>query len=282
MAIRDRLLDFEQRLKRLAGEPEPTEPIEVRQAIIQATVDLTQPAGRGRRVLPFDRVDVEVLAATAERRRLFEAVLHRDEPFDAVLRRALAAAGAEPGACAFMVHFRKKAMAGWSPRQHFAVRGHVGGVAAGQAPQPSVAPAVVTRGVAPAAAEAPSTSAATSFVLRTSKGRTSKRLVDVSGDRVNIGRGEDVTDRDRRLVRRNHVVFVDGAPLSDTVSRAHAHIRCSADGECRLRDDHSAYGTRIVRGGTTIDVLPTNTRGVRLQPGDDIHVGHAVLRFDVA
>ena len=118
-------------------------------------------------------------------------------------------------------------------------------------------------------------------MLKVIKGRATRKRLEVQAERINIGRHEEVSDRDRRLVRRNQCVFVEGEPLSDTVSRAHAHIRCALGGECRLRDDDSAYGTRIVRAGQTIEVLPTNTRGVRLQSGDELHLGRAIVRFDI-
>ncbi len=265
MAIRDRLLDFEQRLKHLAGEPAPTEPLEIRQAIIQAIVDLTHPAGRGRRVLPFDRIDVEILAPAADGRRVFEAVLARDEGLERAVTRALATAGCEGSApCSIAVHYRKRTPSGWTPDQRFAVAGRV---------EPRVPAAVPTDSLAPAVLPL--------VVLKVVKGRATRKSVEVRAERINIGRHEEVTDRDRRLVRRNQLVFAEGEPLSDTVSRAHAHIRCAPGGECRLRDDNSAYGTRIVRAGQTIEVLPTNTRGVRLQPGDELHLGRAIVRFDI-
>ncbi len=269
MAIRQRLLDLEQQLRRLAGEAPPREPLEVRQAVLQAIVDLAQPAGRGRRVFPYDRVDVEVLAETEEARRVLEAVLTRDGGVEAAVAQALGSAGCVLSSpMAARVLYRRRAPAGWAEGQRFSVTGHAqAGREAGPAPAPATG------------ADAP---AATRLVLRVTKGRATRKVVDVASERVNLGRGEEVLDRDQRLVRRNHVAFVEGEPASDSVSRAHAHVRRAASGECRLRDDGSAHGTRIVREGRTIDVTPGNTRGVRLQPGDEIHVGRAVVRVDAA
>ena len=274
MAIRDRLIDLEQRLKRLAGEPAPTEPLEIRQAVLQAIVDLTRPAGRGRRLLPFDRIDVEILAPTVDGRRVFEAVLARDEGLEAAASRLLASAGCDvTSSCGIEVHYRKRRPPGWTPEQHFAVTGRA------EAARDATAATAVAE-AAPVAA--PATAAVLPLVvLKVIKGQATKRSVELRAGRINIGRQEEVSDRDQRLVRRNQLVFVEGEPLSDTVSRAHAHVRCAPGGECRLRDDNSAYGTRVVRGGQTIDVVPTNTRGVRLQPGDEVHLGRAIVRFDV-
>jgi hypothetical protein len=269
MAIRQRLLDLEQRLRRLAGEAPPREPLEVRQAVLQAIVDLAQPAGGGRRVFPFDRVEVEVLAEAEEARRVLEAVLAREEGVEAAVRQALAAVG-----CALSrplpvrVTYRRRVPVGWAEGQRFAVRGRAQG-------EPDAA-----AGAEPAATGG--AAAAPRLVLRVVKGRATRRAVDVATERLNLGRGDEVLDREQRLVRRNHVAFVGGEPASDSVSRAHAHIRRAASGECRLRDDGSAHGTRIVREGRTIDVTPGNARGVRLQPGDEVHLGRAVLRVDGA
>ncbi len=119
-------------------------------------------------------------------------------------------------------------------------------------------------------------------MLKVVKGKANRRSLELRAERINIGRQEDVSDRERRLVRRNQLVFVEGEALSESVSRAHAHLRCTDAGECRVRDDNSAYGTRIVRGGQTIDVLPTNTRGVRLQPGDELHLGRVIVQVGLA
>jgi hypothetical protein len=64
-----------------------------------------------------------------------------------------------------------------------------------------------------------------------------------------------------------------------TVSRKHTHIRLD-DGEYRICDDASEFGTRIFRDGRSIDVPSGNRRGERLRPGDEIYLGRACLRFE--
>jgi pSer/pThr/pTyr-binding forkhead associated (FHA) protein len=98
--------------------------------------------------------------------------------------------------------------------------------------------------------------------------------------RVNIGRMAELTDSEHRIVRRNDVVFEDGADEANgTVSRSHAHIRCE-HGEYRICDDESEFGTRIFRDGRGIDVPAGNRRGEKLRPGDEIYLGRACVRFD--
>lgn len=269
MAIRDRLLDLERRFKRLAGEPLPREPLEIRQAVLQAVTDMTRPTGRGRRVLPFDGLDVDLLAESEEARRVLHAVLQRDEGLEAAMRRALADCGCTvPASFTITLRYRRKPPAGWQAGQRFALRGHAAAASAASVPTAPAGPDPVA--------------GLPVVVLWAVKGRAARKAVEIASERINLGRGEEVADRDQRLVRRNHFVFVEGDQLSDTVSRAHAHIRCSPAGECRLRDDGSAHGTRIVRAGRTIDVSPGNTRGVKLQAGDELHLGRATLRFEFA
>jgi pSer/pThr/pTyr-binding forkhead associated (FHA) protein len=119
-------------------------------------------------------------------------------------------------------------------------------------------------------------------VLTVVKGRAARKTLELRSERINIGRQTEVSDRDQRLVRRNHLAFDEADDAGATVSRAHAHIRYSAtSGEFRLRDDNSAYGTRIVREGRTIEVAPGNSRGVRLRSGDELQFGRAIVRFEI-
>jgi hypothetical protein len=264
VALKDTLIGIEKRLERLAGEPPPRDPLEVRKAVLEDILDLCRPAGSGRRVMPFDRVDVEILAPSTDVRRVFEAVFARDGDLETSARRTLESKACEvrPG-FAVTLRYRRKAPAGWEADQLFAVTGHAG-ESAGEA-----SPARAASDTAPLPA---------AITLRVLAGRAARKTMEFRAERVNIGRGEDVHDRDRRLVRRNDVVFVEGDDASATVSRAHAHLRRGPGGEWRLRDDSSAYGTRIVRAGRTIDVAAGNTRGVRLQLGDELHFGRAVVR----
>jgi pSer/pThr/pTyr-binding forkhead associated (FHA) protein len=97
---------------------------------------------------------------------------------------------------------------------------------------------------------------------------------------TNIGRLSELTDSEQRVVRRNDVVFEENAHQANgTVSRQHAHIR-REDGQYRLADDGSEFGTRVFRDGRSIEVPPGNRRGERLRPGDEIYLGRACLRFE--
>jgi len=107
--------------------------------------------------------------------------------------------------------------------------------------------------------------------------------------RVNIGRAVDVY-RSEGLFRRNDLAFAAETEINSSVSREHAHITFdSTEGEYRLHNDRwypldggagSNCATWIVRDGMSQPVH-RNTRGVRLEDGDEIHFGQAVVRFRV-
>lgn len=127
--------------------------------------------------------------------------------------------------------------------------------------------------------------------------RRTARLVVVRGtapvteillnkERTNIGRSAEVYRADGPS-RRNDLAFTEE---NRTVSREHAHILHSKKtGEYRLYNDrwyqHGKKGAGdcglwIIRDGLSQEV-PRSARGVRLQPGDEIQLGQAVVRFQV-
>jgi pSer/pThr/pTyr-binding forkhead associated (FHA) protein len=112
------------------------------------------------------------------------------------------------------------------------------------------------------------------------KGKTGSTEYALERPRTNIGRLPELTDADHRVVRRNDVVFEEGADEANaTVSRKHAHIRLDS-GDYRLCDDGSEFGTRIFRDGRSIEVPAGDRRGEKLRPGDEIYLGRACLRFE--
>jgi predicted component of type VI protein secretion system len=72
-----------------------------------------------------------------------------------------------------------------------------------------------------------------------------------------------------------------GGGANDSVSRRHAHIVYSESSrEYRVHDDGSAHGTCVLRNSTTIAV-PSGSRGIRLQSGDEIVLGEARVRVRI-
>jgi len=112
------------------------------------------------------------------------------------------------------------------------------------------------------------------------KGKTDREEYTLERARTNLGRLAELTDADHRLVRRNDVVFEEGADeVNATVSRRHANIRLE-DGEYRLCDDGSEFGTRIFRDGRSIEVAAGDRRGEKLRANDEIYLGRACMRFE--
>jgi len=90
------------------------------------------------------------------------------------------------------------------------------------------------------------------------------------------------------LSRRNDLAFAEDTPLNKTVSREHAHILYDkTTDEYRLYNDrwykrgdkgNEHCGIWIVRDGLGQEVH-RDTRGVKLENGDEIHLGKAVVEF---
>ena len=133
-----------------------------------------------------------------------------------------------------------------------------------------------------------------------SRARRVARLVVISGAankpeiplqkaRTNLGRLVDVY-KAAGVSRRNDLAFAEDDPINRTVSREHAHIlHDKKTGEYRLFNDRwysrgnkaeNNCGLWIVRDGMGQEVH-RDARGTRLLPGDEIHLGKAVLKFQV-
>ena len=95
--------------------------------------------------------------------------------------------------------------------------------------------------------------------------------IEIAKGRIHIGRLPEVVDDRGRMVRRNDIVIED-----KNVSRAHAHID-RIEGEFRLFDDGSSYGTSVIHNGRLVDVPKAGGRGLRLDSGDEIYFGQAAV-----
>lgn len=98
----------------------------------------------------------------------------------------------------------------------------------------------------------------------------------------NVGRVSEARGRDGRLIRRNQIVL-EGDDASRTVSRVHARIHGSCEGGALafvLFDDGSRFGSAVVRSGRTYKVQ-RGSIGFRLKDGDEVHLGRVRLEFRV-
>jgi hypothetical protein len=121
------------------------------------------------------------------------------------------------------------------------------------------------------------------LVVRT--GSANSPELPIEKPRVHVGREVDVF-RNGGMRRRNDLAFVEDSEVNRSVSREHAHIDYDkTTGEYRLFNDRwyargTDCGTRIVRDGVSLEVH-RDTRGARLEPGDEIHLGRAIVTFVV-
>lgn len=235
------------------------EPLEVVHAIVEANLREIQASGRGRRVFPYSAVSLTVLAPSRGARARFEAVL-ADGPSlrDRILER-LRSAGCDVTAIDVTIDYASRAQKGWAnPEFHIAFAR----VAGTRPPDPDVDRGPVRLDVT---------------VLQ---GVAEKRTYSFVAVRIDVGRCAEVRDDRHRLIRTNHVAFVEGSgDVNQSVSRRHAHISFeSRSRDVRLHDDGSEHGTSIVRAGRTVAV-PRGSRGVRLRSNDEIALGEARLRI---
>jgi hypothetical protein len=234
------------------------QPLEIVLAILEAVELRIEPTGRGARVFPFNRVEVSVVAPSLEARGRLDAVFGGDTPLPTKVLDRLRSAGCSPIDVVIEVRYVDAAEASWS------------------VPEFDLQFARIAR---PETERRDLDSDPALIEIRAVVGEMERWSVSLAAPRIDIGRGAEVRDYRNRLIRTNHVVFTEGGGgVNETVSRAHAHIAYEPPtGRFRLHDDGSEHGTGIIRGGTTISVL-RGTRGVRLEPDDEVVLGEARVR----
>lgn len=244
----------------------PRQPIEVVQAIVDCAEQQVQPAGRGRRVFPFNQLVVHVVAASRPERARFAAVIEGPPSLQQRLAQRLSAAGCQARPLDVQVVYVSKAKPGWPTLEYHVAFDRV---------ETSAQPADEAESASPVAEP-------TRIDLNVTTGMAERRTYTFTGGRIDIGRRAEVLDQQQRLIRRNHIAFGEGdADANRTVSRRHAHIAfVPASREYRLRDDGSARGTAVIRNGRTIRV-PEGARGIRLESGDEIALGEARLKVRI-
>ena len=234
------------------------EPLEIVLAILDAVEQQIEPTGRGARVFPFNRIELSVVAASPEARGRLDAVFAGATPLETRILDRLRSAGCSPSEVVLEFQYVDAAGAQWQVPDFDLQFARVG--------PPKISGARVDSQPAP-------------IEIRAVVGIMERWAYSLAAPRIDIGRGAEVRDYRNRLIRTNHVVFTEGAGgVNDTVSRTHAHITYEPPtGRFRLHDDGSEHGTGIVRGGKTISVL-RGTRGVRLQPDDEVVLGETRVR----
>jgi len=235
------------------------EPLEIVHLVVQAVEHEIQPAGRGRRVFPFNSITLTILAASHEGRARFEAVIAGEPTLRDRIVEHLQSKSCAIDGLTLDVAYVAKAPKDW---QH---------------PQFNLAFARVVR---PPVTDARREPAFTRLDLTVMRGTAERKNYSFAAKRVDLGRCTEVRDTRNRLIRTNHVAFVEGSgEVNQSVSRRHAHIAYEpTSGGYRLCDDGSVHGTSVVRNGSTVAV-PPGSLGVRLRNGDELVLGEARLRI---
>jgi FHA domain-containing protein len=237
------------RLRHPATGPELVEAIP---EVLDDVEDHLEPSGGRGRVFPYQKVLVAFRVPHDDR----PAARAQLEDLPERIRQRLRSRGCEPPPD-LEVHVRFVTVAGedWQDRA-FRIWYRRRRAGAEPAPPPS----------------APAEEPLLPLKLTVLRGRTGDKERELALSRINLGRLEKVSSAGGRA-RKNHVWF---AASEDTVSRAHAHIE-RVGNQYLLFDEGSASGTRVLREGEEIELMPKASRGVRLKDGDRIELGKGCL-----
>ena len=242
------------------------EPLEVAQSVVDVVAARLEPAARGRYVFPFNRIHVAILAPSKDDRARFAAVLESEPTLKDRITARLRDAGCDSDV-QIAIAYVPRPGAEWSASEFHVdfTRG-----APPAAPQPAAPEPVALEAVLPR-----------ELTITVVNGTAEQSTYVFTLPRVNLGRCAEVRDTLSRLVRTNHIAFLD-AGSNHSVSRRHAHIEfVDASRDYRIRDDRSAHGTSVVRKGRTVTV-PAGSRGIRLESGDEIVLGEVRARVHIS
>jgi pSer/pThr/pTyr-binding forkhead associated (FHA) protein len=119
------------------------------------------------------------------------------------------------------------------------------------------------------------------------RGTATVSEIPLNKERTNIGRTVEIY-RAQGPSRRNDLAFTEENEINCTVSREHAHILYIKNtGEYRLFNDRwhrqttdaaGNCGLWIIRDGLSREVH-RDARGVKLEWGDEIQLGRAIVKF---
>lgn len=227
-------------------------PLELLQAALEDLERRVQPAGRGRKTFPYDRVVVLITQPGADE-AVIRSVFRDLEPR---LRDRLAELNCEaPATIDASVVLGETA----GDATLTTVRVECFGAVGAEPP-----PLVTTR---------------PSIRLTVVKGQCAEPEYVFDEPLIAIGRTAAPTDA-LGQVRVNHVAFLEARDgVNETVGRAHARLQVDPQsGSYVLYNESSSNPTSVIRGGRAIRVAPRDPRGVRVVEGDQLQLGRAVLR----
>jgi hypothetical protein len=248
--------DLQSKLKDFFGNPlDPAAtPLELLQTALEELERRVQPAARGRKTFPYDRIVVHITQPGADDTAI-QAVF-RD--LGIRLRERLAELNCEAPAS-----IDTRVVVNDSAGDATATGVRVECFGAAQT-EPAAAAAATVR---------------PSIKLTVVNGQCAETEYVFDEPVIAIGRTVAPTDA-LGQIRYNHIAFVESRDgVNETVGRAHARLQFDpASGSYVLYNESSSNPTSVIRGGRAIRVPPTDPRGVRVMAGDQLQLGRAVLR----
>jgi hypothetical protein len=255
--VRVRLADIKEHIDAVRAFLDPplgpdAQPLDIRAAVVDAIDSRIAVLDVGRIVFPYNRLAVRVITGPGRDKAALETAFGE---LERKVRERLGERRCDvPRALSISVSVAETPPADWMPGQLFSID-----YDRADTPQPQGEPWWPL------------------LTLTVVKGTAAQPVYSFRQATILIGRSAEAADTNGR-VRRNDVVFDDRNP---TVSRAHATLKYdAARARYRLVDDRSTRGTHVIRAGATIPVMP-DARGIRVESGDEIHLGRAALRVAI-
>lgn len=229
-------------------------PLEIRRAILDDATQRVVAIGDGERIFPFNRLRIHLLTHDEQERSELEAAVREGWHLRESLLERLRAlpCSLPPGGVQVEIDFAASADERFGERRFF---------------------------VEYLRSETAVASVRPLLELTVVRGTATQKVYGFDAERIQIGRLAEVTDPHGRVRRRNDVAFLDEGEISKTVSREHARLQWD-EGTAGywLRCEQAGASTLVFRAGRDIEVSSHDRRGVRLQPGDEIHLGKACLK----
>lgn len=286
MTRMDKLLDAVRRWTK--PWPTGTEPMEIRRAVLDEVESRIVSAGQGKRVFPFNRLKIRLLAPGPREKVELEAVAKDVWDLPGEIRERLSERGCPvPADLDVEVDVTDEGGPEFGERRYHIDFERTERKAPVRPAMPIPAGAgAATTSLSPAATLAiPSPAAGGDrpiLELTVIKGTATRKVYSFPAGRIHVGRMEEIADEEGRVRRRNDVAFLGEGDVNQTVSREHARfVFDEASGEIRLRAEPGASSTRIFREGKSIDVSGRDPRGVRVQPGDEVYFGRACVKVAI-
>lgn len=277
MTKMDKLLEAVRRWTR--PWPTGTEPMEIRRAVLDEVESRIVSAGGGKRVFPFNRLRIRLLAPGAREKDELEALVGDAWDLPAEVRERIAERGCPvPPDLDVDVEVTDEASPAFGDRRYLIQFERAERTA--KPPAPALPTLISSAGTV--AMVAPSLEDRPTLELTVLKGTATRKVYSFPAGRIHVGRMEEIMDEEGRVRRRNDVAFQEEGDVNQTVSREHARILYDeASGEMRLRAEPGASSTRIFRDGRSIDVSGRDARGVKIQSGDEIYFGRASVKVAI-